>query len=67
MHITFYNSFASATMLEQQETVVHETGHAVGLSHTENVNVNNSVMRASGFNGKAYPLYDDKYGIWYIY
>lgn len=61
--IAFYNSFKNATLLQQREVVVHEVGHSLGLDHTQSSNNSISVMRAVGFNGKAYPLSDDKAGI----
>ena len=42
-------------------------GHAVGLAHTQPSNNLISVMREFNFNGKAYPLSDDKKGIAAIY
>ena len=38
-------------------------GHALGLDHTKTINESISVMRALGFNNKAYPLNDDILGI----
>ena len=46
---------------------MHEVGHALGLSHTQASNNSISVMRETGFNGKAYPLSDDIAGISAIY
>lgn len=65
--ITFYNYFASASFSEQNEIIVHEVGHALGLAHCEDSKKSISVMRATGFNGKAYPLSDDREGISDIY
>lgn len=50
-----------------KETAVHEFGHTIGLDHTQKSNESKSVMRAKGFNDKAYPLSDDKAGLNYIY
>ncbi|MBB6696609.1 matrixin family metalloprotease [Clostridium algidicarnis] len=61
--IRYYRAFKNASSAVRNETVVHEVGHAIGLSHTQSVNNTESVMRATGFNNKAYPLSDDKAGI----
>ena len=47
--------------------MVHEFGHQLGLAHTQTANNKKSVMRALGFNNKAYPLSDGKNGINKIY
>ena len=65
--ITLYKAFADASVSNRQETIVHEVGHALGLAHCESKNVGKSVMRATGFNGRAYPLSDDIKGISAIY
>lgn len=65
--ITFYNYFTSASYSQQNEIIVHEVGHALGLDHCQDSKKNISVMRATGFNGKAYPLSDDREGISDIY
>lgn len=65
--ITFYKDFVSASSSQQNETIVHEVGHALGLAHCEDSKKSISVMRATGFNGKAYPLSDDREGISDIY
>ena len=49
------------------ETIVHEVGHCLGLSHCQYIKNSISVMREYGFNNKAYPLSDDIQGISYIY
>ena len=66
-HVTFYQRFLSATYSNQSEIVVHEVGHALGLAHCASSDVKKSVMREYGFNGKAYPLSDDKAGIATLY
>lgn len=48
---------------DRTETIAHEVGHEAGLAHTQTKNNSNAVMRATGFNGKAYPLSDDIAGI----
>lgn len=61
--IVYYAAFKKASDANKKETVVHEVGHAIGLSHTQSKNNSISVMRKTKFNGKAYPLSDDKKGI----
>jgi len=68
--IRFYKGFfkSSTTNSQRSETIVHETGHALGLAHTAApINLSLSVMRAYGFNGKARPLSDDINGIKALY
>jgi hypothetical protein len=65
--IVVYAAFINASASIRNETLVHEVGHTLGLKHTQPENVAKSVMRASGFNGKAYPLSDDIAGIKAIY
>ena len=65
--IIFYKSFVGATAAEKQETIVHEVGHVLGLAHCQASKNSSSVMRETGFNGKAYPLSDDISGISAIY
>lgn len=57
--ITVYSSFSSLASTEKRETIVHEVGHALGLAHCEKEYNSESVMRAKGFNQKAYPLKHD--------
>ncbi len=61
--ITLYAPFNSLDNVKKAETIVHETGHALGLAHCQSSKVNISVMREEGFNNKAYSLADDKAGI----
>ncbi len=62
--VTLYRRFhQELSNVEQQETVVHEVGHCLGLAHCEEENNTISVMREKGFNNKPYPLSDDKQGI----
>ncbi|WP_461202719.1 matrixin family metalloprotease [Enterococcus sp. N342-3-1-2] len=61
--IRYYKAFINANTATRNETVVHEVGHAIGLSHTQEKNNSIAVMRALGFNNKAYPLSDDKSGM----
>lgn len=66
--IITYKSFFKTTQIRKNETIVHEVGHALGLDHIPAAQKQNtSVMRAKGFNGKAYPLADDINGIKKIY
>ena len=65
--ITFYNLFANATEAEKHEVIAHEAGNALGLAHCQKSKNSISVMRDTGFNGKAYPLSDDISGIAAIY
>lgn len=65
--ICFYQGFEDASTIYQRETIVHEVGHVLGLAHTQTSNNAKSVMRAAGFNNKAYPLSDDISGISSIY
>ena len=65
--ITFYKSFETTTAARKNETIVHEMGHVLGLDHCQTSKNSISVMRKTGFNGKAYPLSDDISGISAIY
>lgn len=65
--IVFWSLWQSSSDSVKNETVVHEFGHALGLAHTQSSNNSIAVMRATEFNGKAYPLSDDKAGIAHIY
>lgn len=65
--IAVYAAFLELSTAERNETVVHEIGHALGLAHCETSKNNISVMRATEFNGKAYPLSDDIQGINALY
>jgi len=65
--ITYYQSFTSLNDLRKKETIVHEVGHCFGLDHCQSNKNSIAVMRATGFNDKAYPLSDDKAGINAIY
>ncbi len=63
--IIIYKSFKSLSTVRKNETIVHETGHALGLGHSDKTTT--AVMRATGFNDKAYPLSDDIAGIKALY
>ena len=63
--IIIYKSFKSLSTVRKNETIVHEAGHALGLGHSDKTTT--SVMRATGFNDKAYPLSDDIAGIKALY
>lgn len=65
--ITLTSTFEDTGDAYKREVVVHEFGHTLGLSHTEEKNNSKAVMRAEGFNLKAYPLSDDIAGIRYLY
>ncbi len=65
--ITYQQLFTTLTTSQQRETIVHEVGHALGLEHCQASKNSISVMRGSGFNGKAYPLSDDIAGISALY
>ena len=65
--ILFYNAWLTTNTSYQNKTIVHEFGHALGLAHTDSGNESISVMRATGFNLKAYPLSDDYSGISALY
>jgi predicted Zn-dependent protease len=61
--LIFYKKWNELATVQRSETVVHEVGHALGLDHTQSSNDSISVMREFNFNGKDYPLSDDKAGI----
>ena len=65
--ITLYNDYATAPDTYRYETIVHEVGHALGLSHCNPEDNEISVMREFDFNLKPYPLSDDKEGIAFLY
>lgn len=66
-NIAIYKPWNDLSDTRKKETVVHEVGHELGLAHCESSKESESVMRATGFNDKAYPLSDDKEGISYLY
>lgn len=65
--IILYKDFFNTSTANKNETIVHEVGHCVGLGHCQSSKNSSSVMREQGFNGKAYPLSDDKNGIKKLY
>ena len=65
--IYLYLSFASLTEVRENETIVHEVGHALGLAHCASAYNSISVMRATGFNDVAAPLMYDGYSIANLY
>lgn len=65
--ITLTSTFEETKDVYKREVVVHEFGHTLGLGHTQEAYKSKSVMRATGFNSKAYPLSDDIAGIRYLY
>lgn len=66
-NIVLYKPFKSLNTTRKNETIVHEMGHALGLDHCQTSKNSISVMRAVGFNDKAYPLSDDIAGIKKLY
>lgn len=66
-NIVIYKDYYGATSAQKNEILVHEIGHSVGLAHCQTSKRAAAVMRATGFNGKAYPLSDDKAGVRSIY
>ncbi len=66
-NIVLYKPFRSLPSTQKNETIVHEMGHAFGLAHCQSSKNSVSVMRAIGFNNKAYPLSDDIAGIKALY
>jgi hypothetical protein len=66
-NIAIYKPWKSLSNTRKKETIVHEVGHELGLAHCQSSKESISVMRATGFNDKAYPLSDDKEGISYLY
>lgn len=65
--IYFYKPFVSLDTVDQNETIVHEIGHALGLAHCISSYNSLSVMRDTGFNHYAAPLYHDRNNISIIY
>lgn len=65
--IVFYPLWLNTTVGNQNETIVHEFGHAVGLAHCDAKDNSISVMRQYGFNQNAFPLSDDRAGIRALY
>ena len=65
--ITYHKRFLELDASQKRETIVHEVGHTLGLDHCQLLKNSTSVMRANGFNGKAYPLSDDIAGISALY
>lgn len=66
-NIVLYRPFTRLSVLQQDETIVHEIGHAMGLDHCQEEKNEISVMRRLGFNSKPYPLADDIEGINILY
>ena len=65
--IDYRPKWKALSQVKRRETVVHEVGHELGLAHTQDKNKYISVMHATHFNNKAYPLSDDKAGIKSLY
>ena len=65
--VTVYAGFLTLSEIQKRETLVHEVGHAFGLLHCQELFNEISVMRATGFNNKPYPLSDDISGIAAMY
>lgn len=65
--ITFWGAFVEATTAEQNDIIIHEMGHALGLAHCDSDDNSISVMRKTGFNLSGRPLADDIEGISALY
>lgn len=65
--ISIYRKWADLSSLQKAETVVHEVGHTLGLSHCQQSKNAVSIMREFGFNGVNAPMSDDIAGIAALY
>lgn len=65
--ITFYREMNELDTILKKEVIVHESGHSLGLGHTQPYNNNVSIMRETGFNYRCIPYTDDTNGINVLY